>query len=176
MALPDGTLCQTDVLGEQTYYSKLVVSCEHIDDNANHPVVMDGYDCSDSACSNCSDTAEISGWQSQEDIAMMLNEDPTQDACQVWKTIESNNLDQFNITNVETMFSDNSDSSIRYGPADQSRAYAEVFIGNTCLSDYIPIEGPSPGAADGSSAASNVWGVSLSMFAVAGLSAAILSV
>lgn len=158
-------------MGGQTYYSKLVVSCEHIDDNANHPVVMDGYDCSDSACSNCSDTAEVSGWQSQEDVAMMLNEDPTQDACQAWKTIESNNLDQFNDTNVEMLFRNNSDSSIRYGPADQSRALAEVFIGNTCLSDYIPI-----GAADGSSAASNVWGVSLSMFAVAGLSAVILSV
>ena len=102
---------------------------------------------------------------------MMLNEDPTQDACQAWKTIESNNLDQFNDTNVEMLFRNNSDSSIRYGPADQSRALAEVFIGNTCLSDYIPI-----GAADGSSAASNVWGLSFSMFAVAGLSAAILSV
>ena len=47
----------------------------------------------------------------------------------------------------------------------------------------IPIACPpntSPGAgsnvADGSSAASNVWGLSLSMFAVAGLSTAMLSV
>ena len=162
-------------MGGQTYYTKLAISCEHIDDNANHPVVIDGYDCSDSTCSNCSDTAEVSEWQSQEDIAMMLNEDPTQDACQAWKTVESNNLDQFNDTNVETLFRNNSDSSVRSYPPDQARAFTEVLIGNTCLSDYIPI-GPSPGAADGSSAASNVWGVSLSMFAVAGLSAAILSV
>ncbi len=177
MALADGTLCETDVIGEQTYYTKLALSCEHISDD-NHPVVLDGYDCSDSACSNCSDTAEVSGWQSKKDIAMMLNEDMSENFCQAWKTVESNNLDQLNNTNLETMFSNNSDSSVRFDPPDQARAYAEVYIGNTCLSDYIPIEGTSPGAgaADGSSAASNVWGLSLSMFAVAGLSAAILSV
>lgn len=184
MALPDGTLCQTDVIGGQTYYTKLALSCEHIDDNSNHPVVLNGYLCSDSACSNCSDTALTSGWQSKEDIAMLLNED-TAENCQAWKTVESNNLDQLNNTNLETMLIDNSDSSLRSGPADQVTAFAKVYIGNTCLSDYIPIEGPSPTAgsnvfggteAGGSSAASNVWGVSLSMFAVAGLSAAILSV
>ena len=70
--------------------------------------------------------------------------------------------------------------------------YAKVLIGNTCLSDYIemtedPVEiqvecppSTSPGGsnmADGSSAAtSNVWGLSLSMIAVAGLSTVILFV
>ncbi len=214
MALPDGTLCETDVTEGQTYPSKLVVSCDHISDD-KHPVIYNAYTCYDSACSNCSDTIMTSSWQSQEDIEQMLNEDPTQDACQVMKTMESKNLDQFNDTNLETMFSNNSDASVRYGPADQARAYAEVYIFNTCLIDYISIEpkttdpvelvteepveiqvlcppGPSPGPpgpspagesnvfggmeAGGSSAASNVWGLSLSMFAVAGLSAAILSV
>ncbi len=140
----------------------------------------------------------------------MLNEDTAENChCQAWKTVESNNLDyQLNNTNLETMFSSNSGFFLRAGPADQVTAYAKVYIGNTCLSDYIAIEpettttdpvelvtedpveipiapGPSPTAgsnvfggteADENSAASNVWGFSLSMFAVAGLSAVILSV
>ncbi len=191
VALPDGTLCETDIMGGQTFYTKLAMSCEHIKDDINHPVVVDGYLCSDSACNNCSDTSFTSGWQTKEEIAMLLNED-TAGNCQVWKTIESNNLDQLNDTNLETIFSTNATSSMRSGPVDEVVAYGKVYIGNTCLSQYISIEepvesppGPSPGGesnvfggteAGGSSATSNVWGLSLSMFAVAGLSAVILSV
>ena len=180
-------------MGEQTYYSKLKVSCDHIGDNPNRPVVIDNYMCSDSACSNCSDTAVASGWQSQEDIALMLNEDTADGTCQVMNVIETNNLDQLNNTNLELVSSNATDSSAKYGPPDQTRGYAKVLIGNTCLSDYIEmtedpvqfeVECPpstSPGGSnitvDGSSAAaSNVWGLSLSMIAVAGLSTVILFV
>ena len=95
--------------------------------------------------------------------------------------IETNNLDQLNNTKLELVSSNATDSSAKYGPPDQTRGYAKVFIGNTCLSDDIemtedPVKSGSNITVDGSSAASIVCGLYLLTFAVAGLSTVILFV
>ncbi len=102
----------------------MALSCEYIDGNADNPVVINAYKCYDSACDNCSDTAVNSGWDELEDIAGFLNEETAHDACKVWKTVEESET-------LELMFSNTSDYSHRYGPADQVRGYTEVFVANT---------------------------------------------
>ena len=203
MALGNSALCETDITGGSTSFAKIEVSCDHITES-EHPVVMTGYLCTDSACSNCSDTVAYEGWSPWEDFTTMAGTTNNPDTCWSYNTVS---IDAGAIW--DSMVSTSSPSYVKYTTSPEIlAAYNDVFIGNSCLVDYakteieegvhteddgVHTEGSPPSTADdhdqegdghddgsnvkedGGSSSACVWGLSMSISAVAGLGAAILS-
>ena len=131
VAADDGSLCETDIIGGVTLYSKFTVTCgseEYPDD-----VFMKMYNCADDMCTNCDATTEFEGYALKEEW------DPKSiksnvGHCFGWATtVATNQTEMAIIVRSEHGYQ-------KYIPPSTLEDYSEfinLFLRNTCFGNFI---------------------------------------
>ena len=131
VAADDGSLCETDIFGVVTLYTKFTVTCgseDYPDD-----VFVNFYNCADDMCTNCDATTEFEGY------ALLEKWDPKSimsnvGHCIGWATTAATNQTEFAIiTGSENGYQKFIPPSI----LEDTLGYFNSFLGNTCFGDFI---------------------------------------
>ena len=129
-AMDDGSLCETDVVGNATTYTKFTVTCgsKEYPDN----VFVSMYNCQDGTCESCNDTPELKGY-ALDNLFNFTSMTTDVGHCFGWSTTSSTNE-----TELAMMGSSVTAYQMFIPPStlEDTTQYWNVFFRNTCIGSF----------------------------------------
>ena len=129
-AIDGGALCETDIFGMATTYTKFIVTCgseENPDD-----VFVSLYNCQDAMCDSCSDTPELEGY-TLDNVFDFKSMTTDVGHCFAWSTTSSTNETELAMmASSETAYQ----NFIPPSTLEDAMQYWDVFFRNTCIGSF----------------------------------------
>lgn len=125
----DGFLCETDVFGMTTTYTKFNFTCG-TEENPDK-VFGSMYNCQDATCKSCSDTPEFIGY-ALDNVFNFTSLTTDVGHCFGWSTTSTNETELAMMTSSETAYQ----NFIPPSTLEDSMQYWDVFFRNTCIGSF----------------------------------------
>jgi hypothetical protein len=129
-AIDGGALCETDVVGMATTYTKFTFTCGS-EENPDK-VFASLYNCQDATCGSCSDTPELKGY-ALDNLFNFTSMTTDVGHCFGWSTTSSTNETELAMmASSETAYQ----NFILPSTLEDSMQYWDVFFRNTCIGSF----------------------------------------
>lgn len=129
-AIDGGALCETDVVGMATTYTKFTFTCGS-EENPDK-VFASLYNCQDATCGSCSDTPELKGY-ALDNLFNFTSMTTDVGHCVGWSTTSSTNETELAMmASSETAYQ----NFISPSTLEDSMQYWDVFFRNTCIGSF----------------------------------------